>query len=298
MTAVTASNFLLLPTKMASPQPGAGWIARERLLVRLGAWPLTKLTLLVAPAGFGKSTLVTQWLQQRPAGHVAAWLTLDAHDQDGLRVMSYLAATIEQALGEPLPTISSLLHTAEAPPLYAAMQALLIDLSRLAQPLLLVLDDYHTITTESVHQVLIYLVRHLPAHCRIVLISRVDPPLALARLRAEQQIVEVRAADLRFTEAEAQVLSTQMLGTVGGQSFALMYQQTEGWAIALQLALLAQRTTPNLRTFSGLISSQLTEYLTNELFSCQPQRCKMRCCALLCRIGSVQISGRTCLIHH
>ncbi len=283
----------LVPTKLVPPRPLEVWVWRERLLARLGCAPATRLTLVIAPAGFGKSTLVAQWLahaaaQERSVGQAVrrgcdpaqegasaaapvAWLTLDEHDQDGLRVLAYLAGAIERALPGTLPTTLDLLAAAEPPPLFVAVHALLVDLHALPAGLTLVLDDYDAVTAEPVHQLLAYLLRHLPSECRLVLISRSDPPLPLACLRAEQQLTEVRAADLRFTEAESASLLAALEGAPPQAArLAALYRQTEGWALALQLAGLANVSPHGAEPMPGAVRQQIAEYLADEVLARLP----------------------------
>ncbi|NTU79001.1 MAG: hypothetical protein HGA45_06305 [Chloroflexales bacterium] len=285
MTAAS-SQTLLVPTKLTAPQPHAWWVRRERLLAQLAPALPTRLTLVIAPAGFGKSTLVTQWLSERmkiegrrmkpgsapDAGPSSfAWLTLDEHDQDGLRFLAYLAGAIERVSPQALPTTRPLLTAPEPPPLYLLLQALLVDLSALPSGLTLVLDDYHTITAEAVQQAVAYLLRHLPPTCHLVLLSRADPPLPLARLRAEQQLTELRAADLRFTAEEAGALLTNLLDRAPAPSLvSSLHAETEGWAIALQLAALAQRAPASNAPPQGQAQYQLAEYLADEVLDRQP----------------------------
>ena len=267
------SRALLVPTKLTAPQPRAAWVRRERLLAQLDQAPDARMTLVVAPAGFGKSTLVAQWLlgddAPRPAS--VAWLTLDEHDQDSLQVLAYMAGAIARAAPGALATSLPLLGAAEPPPAYVIVQALLVDLSALPGGLTLVLDDYHLVTAEPVHRIVAYLLRHLPGTCRLVVVSRSDPPLPLARLRAEQRLVELRAGELRLTEAETGALLRLLLGaTPAAEVVAALHQQTEGWAIALQLAALAHMEGHTPRRAQTTSARQIAEYLADEVFDRQP----------------------------
>jgi LuxR family transcriptional regulator, maltose regulon positive regulatory protein len=281
-----ASYQLLVPTKVTMPQPRGAWVVRERLLARLDAEPWARLTLLVAPAGFGKSTLVTQWLAPQlvltaPRGGAAsrydqpvravAWLTLDEHDQDPLRLLAYLAGAIDRALPDGVPTTMGLLTSSETLPPYVLLQALLVDLSGLQEGLTVVLDDYHLVGAETVHQVVAYMLRHLPAHCRLVILTRSEPPLPLTRLRAERQLLELRAADLRFTPPEAEVLLARLLGQRHDPLLAAdLHQQTEGWAIALQLAALAHASGRERGEPPESADHQIADYLADEVLARQP----------------------------
>lgn len=282
---------LLVPTKLSPPPAQPRWVRRERLIARLGPGPQVGLTVVIAPAGFGKSTLVAQWLQEAQEAERAeargaapppsfAWLTLDEHDQDGLRFLAYVAGAIERVLPEAMVATRPLLAATEPPPLYVVAQALLVDLSALPARLTLVLDDYHAITAEPVHQAVGYLLRNWPSTCRLVILSRIDPPLPLARLRAAQQLNEVRAADLRFTPDEAGALLANLFGrTPDAAEVAALYQETEGWAIALQLAALAAQQNPSVSR-APTAARQITEYLADEVFDQQPSSIRLALLAL------------------
>ncbi|MCX7791157.1 MAG: hypothetical protein N2378_11005, partial [Chloroflexaceae bacterium] len=213
---------LVLPTKISPPRFLDTWVMRERLLEALGALT-SQVILIIAPAGFGKSTLVAQWLfsrvhrvgASRPAVEAqspTAWLTLDEQDQDPLRLLAYLASAVEHAAPGALSSTLDLLDARQAASLYAMLEAFLVELAALPGGLTLVLDDYHCLTSEPVQQLMAYLLRRLPPACRLVLVSRTDPPLPLARLRAERQIAELRAAALRFPPAETVALLTALEG--------------------------------------------------------------------------------------
>lgn len=274
MTSASATP-LLVPTKLAPPRPHPGAIRRERLLHRLGVAPATRLTLLIAPAGFGKSTLAAQWLLEhtRDASGAPlpyAWLTLDQYDSDPLAFLAYFAAAIERAVPGAVPQALALLRAAEPPTPAIVLQALLVDLNGRQAPLILVLDDYHLVTAEAVHHTVAYLLRHLPDPIRLVLLSRVDPPLSLVRLRAERHVTELRALDLRFTAEEAEALLTALRNGKPDPAYAAeLYRQTEGWAIALQLAALVQLDGMAQGALSS-VKHQLAEYLTEEVLAVQP----------------------------
>lgn len=282
---------LLVPTKLTAPQPLHSWVQRERLLVRLNDQAQANFVLIVAPAGFGKSTLAAQWVlgmmkgeggrlkaigQGSSAGSIVkpasfAWLTLDEHDQDGLRFLAYLAGAIARAVPASLATTRELLAAPDPAPLHVVLQGLLVDLSAIPGGLTLVLDDYHLVTADSIHQAVSYLLRNLPAGCRLVVLSRFDPPLPLARLRAEGQLGELRAADLRFTEAETSALLAAHHGAPPDAAQVVsLHQQTEGWAVALQLAALSQSGTPSAPIGNGAVNRQIAEYLADEVLACQP----------------------------
>ncbi|PDV97068.1 LuxR C-terminal-related transcriptional regulator [Candidatus Chloroploca asiatica] len=261
---------LLVPTKLTMPQLRDTLVLRTDLLARLGPHPSTRLTLVVAPAGFGKSTLVAQWLTRRsPQQPAVAWVTLDEHDQDGPHFLAYLVGAVTRVLSDACASTVALLKTS-ASPLYVMLRALLVDLSQLSTPLILVLDDYHVITSEAVHQTVAYLVRNLPPQCSVVLISRTDPPLPLGRLQAEHEVTEIRADDLRFTKAEAETFLVKMTGHMPShQALNLVLQQTEGWAIALQMAALSQFERTGYDHLPVKANRQIAEYLADEVLAQQ-----------------------------
>lgn len=285
---------LLMPTRLTPPQPRPFWVSRERLIARLASIVRAQLTLVVAPAGFGKSTLVAQWLAETmkdegrrmkpdmsadvpPSSFIPhpssfAWLTLDEHDQDGLRFLTYVAGAVAREYPYALTHTLPLLTAQEPPPLYPALQAFLVDLGALPGGLTLILDDYQAVVAEEVHQVVAYLLRHLPSGCHLVILSRIDPPLALARLRAEQQLAELRASDLRFTLDETEALLTNLFGRVPEAALvSSLQQETEGWAIALQLAALAQQEAGMRDLDVGSVRRRVAEYLAEEVFDRQPE---------------------------
>lgn len=241
----------ILTTKVYVPRLGAALVERPRLIAKLdAAWRAgRRLTLVTAPAGFGKTTLVAGWLHGLDQRF--GWLSLDEGDNDLPVLLAGLIAAVQSAhpgFGEGL---AGLLHGSPPPPPQACLALLvnelaglagLAGLGGLADRTLLVLDDYHLITNPTIHEFMTGLLERLPDGITLVIATRVTPPLALARLRARQQLVEVRLADLRFTVEEAGALLNERhgLGLAPGQVSALE-QRTEGWAAGLQLAALALR---------------------------------------------------------
>jgi LuxR family maltose regulon positive regulatory protein len=242
----------LLASKLEIPPLRARLVARQRLLERLdsglnSAGPETvRLVLVSAPAGFGKTTLLSAWV--RGSRRRAAWLSLDEGDNDPARFLAYLLEAlraIEPALGDG--RLETLQPAGLDGPLGEAridpfMSALANRLHGQPAPSVLVLDDYHLIAEEQVHRAVTFLLDHLPAQMLLAIASRSDPPLSLARLRARGQLVELRQGDLRFQPEEAGAFFQQLtaLSLAPGQAQALA-AQTEGWAAGLQLAGLALR---------------------------------------------------------
>ena len=245
----------LLATKLAVPPARPDLIARRGLIDRLEARPRATLTLVSAPAGFGKTTLLSDWLgrSKRPV----AWVSLDAGDNDPTRFWSYVIAALHTHHGPEGTRIGdaalAMLHRAgdtprtqlHPPAIETVLTALINALAALPEEITLVLDDYHVIGAEAIHQGLTFLLGHLPPTLQVVIATRVDPRLPLARLRAHGQLMELRAADLRFTPDEAAAFLNQGMGLgLAPEQVAALEARTEGWIAGLQLAALAlQRHT-------------------------------------------------------
>ena len=196
----------LVSTKLRPSQTRPKLVARPRLAERLDPESGRKLTLLSAPAGFGKTTLLGKWLESRVDGdRSVAWLSVDAGDNDPVRFLSYLVAALRRGTGEEGFGEGALaaLHSPQPLRMEAMLGALVNEISSLESELDLVLDDYHLIESEDVHGIVSFLLEHLPEGTHLVVSGRADPPLPLARLRARDQITELNAAELSFTREEA-----------------------------------------------------------------------------------------------
>jgi LuxR family transcriptional regulator, maltose regulon positive regulatory protein len=263
----------LLSTKLHRPLPRVHLVRRPSLLERLTQGVAGPLTLVSAPAGFGKTTLLAQWIEA--SSMPVAWLSLDPEDNDPVRFLSYLIASL-QTIDDHLGTNAlALLHTPQPPPPETVITLLTNELSRLATAVcILVLEDYHVITAEPLHRTLASLVEHLPAQVRLVISTRADPPWPLARLRARGQLTEVRVAHLRFSPEEASAfLRTTMGLTLSPEQISALEQRTEGWIAGLQLAALALQGRADISGFlSGFTGSSrfVLDYLTEEVLSRQP----------------------------
>src|SRR5216683_405810 len=200
----------ILATKLYLPPLRPHVVSRSRLLERLNEGLHRNLTLISAPADFGKTTLVSAWVEgiERPT----AWLSLDEGENDPTRFLAYLVAalqTIAATLGEG---VLGVLQSSQPPPPEAILTALLNEITTLPDQFVLVLDDYHVLDAKPVDMALTYLVEHLPPQMHLVIATREDPLLPLARLRAQGQLTELRAADLRFTASEAAAFLNQVMG--------------------------------------------------------------------------------------
>src|SRR6266487_3717161 len=263
----------ILATKLYIPRLRPNVVIRPRLIERLNEGLYRKLTLISAPAGFGKTTLVSQWVEgiERPA----AWLSLDEGENDPARFLTYLVAalqTIAATLGEG---VLGVLQSPQPPPTEAILTALLNDITTIRDHFVLVLDDYHVLDAKAVDHALTYLVEHLPPHMHLVIATREDPQLPLARLRAGDQLTEVRVTDLRFTHSEAAGFLNQVMGlNLSAQDIAALETRTEGWIAGLQLAAISMQghkdTISFIKCFTGSHHFVL-DYLVEEVLQQQPE---------------------------
>jgi LuxR family maltose regulon positive regulatory protein len=238
----------LLKTKLYIPTTRPELVSRPRLIERLNASLHRKLTLISAPAGFGKTTLVSEWVQALGGATppiAIAWLSLDESDNDPTRFLTYFIAALQTLA---LPVLSpvegsqvegieaeigqsalSALQSPQPPPTEAILTALINEIAAILDRILLVLDDYHLIEAQPIHDTLTFLLRHLPPLMHLVIATRDDPPLPLARLRARGQLTEVRASDLRFTSSEAAEFLNQAMGLdLSAEDIAVLETRTEG----------------------------------------------------------------------
>ena len=224
--------------------------------------------LVSAPPGYGKSTLVSSWLDH--AGVPSAWLTVDESDDDPAVFAAYLVAAVRRAV----PGLPAIVERALASSLAPTSLAPLVNaLASLDVPPVLVLDDYQLVSSPATHTFTTYLVRHLPPSVRIVIVTREDPPLPLARLRVRGLLTEIRAGDLRFTAEEAARFMAESMGLdLPGAAIARLTDRTEGWIAGLQLAALSLRTTPDVDAFVdafGASDRYIFDYLMDEALASQ-----------------------------
>jgi len=234
--------------------------------------------LISAPAGFGKTTLLVEWLKGREDGDQSvAWVSLDEGDNDPVRFLSYLVAALRRTVGEGFGEgVLAALRSPEAPRMEAVLSAFVNELADLPGEVAVVLDDYHVIDSESVHGIVSFLLERLPEGAHIVISGRVDPPLPLARLRAGGQMSELHAADLRFTPEEAAAFLSDVMGlNLSAEDVAALEERTEGWIAALQLAALSMRERKDIsgfvRSFSGS-HRDVFDFLAEEVLQRQTDR--------------------------
>jgi len=300
----------ILATKLYIPPPRPKAVLRPRLIERLneGLSSGRKLTLISASAGFGKTTLVSEWVAvcERPV----TWLSLDEGDNDPTRFLTYLVAALQTIAANIGKGVLAILQSPQPPPIESILTALLNEITTIPDNFVLVLDDYHIVDAKPVDNALIFLLEHLPPQMHLVIATREDPHLPLARLRARGQLTELRAADLRFTPAEAAEFLNRMMGlNLPAEDIAALETRTEGWIAGLQLAALSmqgrQDTTSFIQSFTGSHHFVL-DYLMEEVLHQQSESIQTfllrtsildRLCGPLCDavLGSPSASGQETL---
>jgi LuxR family maltose regulon positive regulatory protein len=262
----------ILATKLYVPPPRPNLVRRPRLIARLNEGLHRKLTLISAPAGFGKTTLVSEWLAGCP--RPAAWLSVDEGENDPARFLAYLVAALQTIATGIGAGMLSVLQSPQPPPTESILTALLNEITTLPDNFVLVLDDYHAIDAKPVDLALTFLLEHVPPQMHLVIATREDPPLPLARLRARGQLTELRAADLRFTPAEAAEFLNPVMGlSLSAADIAALEDRTEGWIAGLQLAALSVQGRQDIprfiRAFAG-DNHYIVDYLVDEVLQRQP----------------------------
>jgi LuxR family transcriptional regulator, maltose regulon positive regulatory protein len=269
---VSTPPATILTTKLHRPRPDTAWLVRSRLFDQLDAGTRHRITLVSAPAGYGKTTLLAAWvdLSKQPA----AWLSLDAADRDPARFATYLTLALQTLAPDLGSGVLRSLQSGQAPPLAALLTTLINELAAASARGVIVLDDYHLIDSADIDSALALFVEHLPPHVRVILATREDPDLPLARWRVRGQLNEIRIDDLRFSAEESGAfLDTRVAARLTDDDVRGLQQRTEGWAAGLQLASLslqgAQDTAGFVRSFTGSHRFVL-DYLVEEVLNKQP----------------------------
>ena len=261
----------LLATKLHMPASRPGQVLRPRLTARLDEGLARGLILAAAPAGYGKTVLLADWA--RRGDHSVAWLSLDAGDNDPARFWRHAVAALDRARPGTGERVAPLLGPPAPTSFQGLVTALINDLA--GEEALLVLDDYHVISAQHVHESLSFLVEHRPAGICVVLASRSDPPLPLARLRVRGQLTELRVAELRFTPAEAGNLLQHEASALPDASVAALAARTEGWAAGLALAALSLRGHDDAAGFVAAFTGShryVLDYLAEEVLERQDEQ--------------------------
>ena len=268
-----AERAVLLATKLHVPAIGGQLVHRGTLLDALSAARRRKLTLLSAPAGWGKTTLLAQWASGAGEDQRFGWLTLDPSDNDPVWFWMYVVAAL-QKVSPGVGTRAVELLAMGADPVQVVLPTLLNDLDTIASPMVLILDDYHLVANPAVHEQVAFVIGRMPVNLHLVLATRSDPMLPLARLRASADLVEMRSDDLRFEVIEADHLLNDVHGLDLAQAdIQLLHRRTEGWAAGLYLAALSLAGRPDaaafIRTFAG-DNRHIADYLMCEVLDGQP----------------------------
>jgi LuxR family maltose regulon positive regulatory protein len=262
----------LLATKLYCPPPQSNSVLRQRLIAQLNGGLQCNLTLIAAPAGFGKTTLLSQWLAT--SARPTAWLTLDDSDSEPTRFLVYLLAAVQAVVPQLGAGVMAALLAPQPPPPAATVTALINELAALQHPITLVLDDYHRVDSRPVDQAISLLLAHQPPQLHLVIATREDPQLPLARLRAKGQLSELRVANLRFTRAEAVELLNQAEGLgLSTEVVTTLERRTEGWAAGRHLAALSLRGQQDAARFLRSVSGShrfVLDYLLEEVLQQQP----------------------------
>ena len=285
----------LVATKVHVPAPRSGLIGRARLIDRLERGLASRLVLVSAPAGFGKTSLLTQWLATVAGhGHTVAWLALDQSDNRAPVFWPHLVAAVKTAVpgfgADLLPLLEASGSATEG-----VLAALVNELDALSGELYLVLDDYHLVDDQGIQEGVTFLLEHLPAHAHLLITTRADPPLPLALLRARGDLMEIRAADLRFTPEEASTYLNEVMGLdLRPEAVDALETRTEGWIAALQLAALSMQGRDDVAGFiTGFTGNDryIVDYLVEEVLARQPDEIR----SFLLRTSILdQLSGPLC----
>ncbi|MFO7625498.1 MAG: hypothetical protein R6V73_14220, partial [Anaerolineales bacterium] len=264
----------ILVTKLYIPPTRLELVHRPRLIERLNEGLHRKLTIISAPVGYGKTTMLSEWIPQ--SERCVTWVSLDDGDNDPVRFWEYFIAALQMLDAKIGRKALALMRTPLLPPIEAILTTLLNEIAAFPDNFALVLDDYHVMDAKPVDKALTFLLEHLPPQMHLVIASREDPNLPLARLRARDQLTELRAADLRFTTAEAAEFLNQVMGVdISADEIATLETRTEGWIAGLQLAALSARGRKDIHEFISAFAGDnryIGDYLVEEVLQSQSER--------------------------
>ncbi len=300
----------ILATKLYIPALRPKVVHRAHLLAQLNEGLHRSLTLVSAPAGFGKTTLVSEWVAGR--GQAVAWLSLDEDDSVSSRFLAYLIVALQKIEPKIGQGLLGVLQSLQPPSMKSVLTALLNEISALPYDFVVVLDDYHVIDSESVDKMLSFLLNHQPPQLHLVIISRKVPRLPLARLRARSQLIELRASDLRFTAPETADFLNRVMGlALSEENIRALETRTEGWIAGLQLAVISMQGAKDAARFIHSFTGShhfVLDYLVQEVLQQQPESVQTfllhtsilnRLCAPLCDavLRDPAISGQETLAY-
>ncbi|MCX2943574.1 transcriptional regulator MalT, partial [Rahnella perminowiae] len=265
---------MLIPSKLSRPVRQQNTVVRERLLTKLSTAPNYRLTLVASPAGYGKTTLVAHWAAGKSD---LGWYSLDESDNQPERFACYLIAAVQQACGGHCVKSEALSLKHQYASLPALFAQLFVELSDWHSPLLLVIDDYHLISNDAIHEGMRFFLRHQPENLSLVVLSRTLPPLGIANMRVREQLLELNASHLAFTHPETQqFFDNRLKDPIEQADSSRLCDDVAGWATALQLIALSARqsshssqhsTQQSARKLAGLNASHLSEYLVDEVLN-------------------------------
>jgi LuxR family maltose regulon positive regulatory protein len=313
----------LIKTKLFVPQLRPSLVTRARLLTQLEVCIQCALTLICAPAGYGKTTLLAEFISERMRAAVGGskgnktaphfcWLSLDEADNDLVRFLTYLIASLNETWPGIGVEAGDLLHSFPPPPAQTILALLINELQEIFQPICLVLDDYQFISNRAIHEGVAFLLDHLPANLHLIMATRSDPPVPLARLRAHNQLLELRADHLRFTPEETTAFLNRVMNlSLSTDEITTLGNRAEGWIAGLQMAAVSMHGRSDISSFIQAFSGShryILDYLTEEALDRQPENVKQfllstsvldRLCASLCGavVGENESNARTILAY-
>ena len=280
----------ILTTKLYIPPVRTQLVPRPRLTTQLdeSLARTPSIGLVCAPPGFGKTTLVSEWITQGETGEEPpsgngksnpaakfAWVSLDEQDNDPVRFWSYVVAALDKIQTGVGTNAMALLHAPQSPPIQEILTTLINALADILHPVTLVLDDYHVVEQTAIHDAFAFMLDHLPPQLHLIIISRTDPPLSLTRFRVRNQLTELRDHDLRFTPIEAATFLNQIMGlNLSGDDVVALEARTEGWIAGLQLAAISMQGRDDVHGFVEAFTGShryVLDYLAEEVLSRQPE---------------------------
>ncbi len=265
-------GYPLLETKLYIPQPRPGLVQRSHLIDKLSKGIFNKLTLISAPAGFGKTTLISDWISQSEMP--VAWISLDKSDNDPIKFVHYFIAALQNFNADFGQLAQTMLQSPQ-PSIESVLANLIKEITEINNECVLVLDDYHSVDIKPIHDIVEFLLEHLPAQLHLVITTRIDPPLPLARLRVRNQLNEFRASDLSFSSKEATDFFNKLMNLgLSDQDIQVLESRTEGWIAGLQLAALSMQGREDISVFIKSFAGDdrhIVDYLTEEVLNLQPE---------------------------
>ncbi|MBK8137269.1 MAG: hypothetical protein IPK52_15820 [Chloroflexi bacterium] len=300
--------MLLLNTKLSIPPLRPSHVQRVDLVQKLDKLQEHKLALIVASAGYGKTTLLSEWIAQSELKVV--WFSIDAGDNEPIRFWDYVVAAIQTAFPQIGEKTLTLLHEPQPLPIETIISTLINELSSLPDLLTIVLDDYHVVETPAIHDGVAFLVEHMPPQLRLIMTTRSDPPLPVARMRVRGQLLELRSVDLRFSPPQIITFFSDVMGLVlTTEEIAALDTRVEGWIAGLQMAGLALQGKRNAAEFIASFAGDhryVLDYLGDEILdrqSAEMQQFLLQTCVLerlnaeLCDAVVGSMESRTVLDH-